>query len=130
MYQLNLNNMILTDEIVKQLLAIDEFDSFEESQDTEDYSISLRKEDNKTIIEIEKKKDSDLRTFINKLNDDLFIKACNKVEEYTGKSLNVWNQNYSEESILNMFKNVTSRLLEDESESLQKNIDNLKNALS
>ena len=89
------------------------------------YIIDTYITDNRLTLSIEQYDEQPLRDFINDLDDDIFQKACDNVYTLTTISLNDWNENYSPNEILEMFKTVVLYTVNELRENLKSELENL-----
>ena len=89
------------------------------------YIIDTYTTDNRLALSIEQCDEQPLRDFINDLDDDIFQKACDNVYPLTAISLNDWNENYSPNEILEMFKTVVLYTVNELREKLKSELENL-----
>lgn len=89
------------------------------------YIIDTYTTDNRLTLSIEQCDEQPLRDFINDLDDDIFQKACDNVYPLTAISLNDWNENYSPNEILEMFKTVVLYTVNELRENLKSELENL-----
>lgn len=89
------------------------------------YIIDTYTTDNRLALSIEQCDEQPLRDFINDLDDGIFQKACDNVYPLTAISLNDWNENYSPNEILEMFKTVVLYTVNELRENLKSELENL-----
>jgi len=106
----------MNDEILKQLLAIfAEDDLHEETEFTDNgntLNVSLVKEGNDITLKLSLKED-EFEKYINELDQDIFIEACERFEELTGEHL-------SNDVDHNLFKSVVNEVVKNKINELQK----------
>lgn len=123
--------MVLDKNMIKQLVTVFNYDSFNEQHnitiDNVTYKLDFNKEKDKLVLTITKDENNDLKEFINSLDDDTFQTACEEVEPLTGRTLGDWNENSTQEEILEMFKAVVKVSLRKQKEFLKAKLDKITN---
>lgn len=126
--------MVINENTIKQLATAFDFESFKEEHrieiDNVTYKVDFNKEDDKLVLTLTKQEDTKLKDFVNSLDDDLFQTACEEVETFTGRTLGDWNENSTQDEILEMFKALVKRTIEKEKSDLQYRLNKLTKTYS
>ena len=121
--------MIIDKNMIEQLVTAFNYNSFNEQHEINinnvTYNLDFNKEEDKLVLTISKEDNNDLKEFINSLDDDTFQTACKEVEPLTGRTLGDWNENSTQEEILEMFKAVVKVSLEKQKSYLKAKLDKI-----
>ena len=108
----------MSEEILRELLAIfAEDDIHEETEvnvDGKILNISLVKEDNDITLKLSYKED-EFENYINSLDQDIFVEACEKFEDLTGEHLD-------NDVDHDTFKSVVNQVISSKIEELKKQL--------
>lgn len=110
----------MEEELLKQILPFFDMDGIDEELEANidgnilKVSVMKKEDENKIVmtIEFEEDKDKEFKEYIDSLDEDIFVEACEQFEELTGQHL-------SDEVEPELFKKVVNRVVEDRIEKLK-----------
>lgn len=107
--------------LIKELMSIDQLHE-EYTDDNISYVIDANREGDTLNITISLQEDTrkeDFRNWCETINDDIFVEACERFEDLTGKTLH----EAAEEELYDEFKTVVKEVVKSKIENLQSLLD-------